>query len=526
MAPHISRPTSHQITHRHELTRLNHNHQNDPPPPEFGPPPATRPVAPHHASRNHHPPPTETRPLTAAPTGPLRILIPLVVAAGFLMEQLDATIITTAIPDMALSLHETPLRLNVAITSYVLSLAIFIPISGWIADRFGMRNVICAAFLLFTAGSALCAMATSLPALVAMRILQGLGGAMMNPVGRLILFRSFPKTELIRAMSWVAIPSMIGPTIGPLLGGVITTYANWRWIFLVNIPFGLIAVAIAWRAIPNQRGAKPSRFDLPGFLIVGAALVLLQAVLETAGRGTVPWEIETLLLAAGAALMAVFAWYAKRRAAPVLDLSLFRIRTFSIGSLAGGISRIGINAPPFLLPLLFQIGFGLSPIESGSLTFVISIAAVVIRPVTARLLRWLGFRRLLLLNSFCCTAIIATFALFNAATPHLVLIAAMMTFGIIRNTQFNSIQLLSYVDIPTPRLSQATSLGSVIQQLTMGLGVSLSAAILGLLATSNARPTVAEFHQVFLLIALLPLAALPGFLRLRPHDGAEVSGRR
>ena len=460
------------------------------------------------------------------PAAATRILLPLVVAAGFLMEQLDATIITTAIPDIAISLGETPLRLNLAITSYVISLAIFIPISGWIADRFGMRNVICAAFALFTLGSTLCGLATDLPTLVAFRILQGLGGAMMNPVGRLILFRSFPKSDLIRAMSYVAIPSMLGPTLGPVLGGVITTYANWRWIFLVNIPFGLIAIAIAWRTVSNARGAAPSRFDLPGFILVGVGLMLLQAVLETAGRGEVGWFVQAAMLATGAGLLAVFVWYGRRRAAPVLDLGLFRIRTFRIGSLAGGLSRIGINAPPFLLPLLFQLGFGLSPITSGSLTFVISIAAVVVRPVTARLLRMFGFRRLLLVNSVLSAAGIAIFATFDATTSHITLVVAMMLFGVVRNTQFNSIQLLSYVDIPAARLSQATSLGSVVQQLTMGLGVSLSAGVLGMLATADSRPTVPEFQTVFLLIALLPLLAIPGFWSLRPTDGAEVSGRR
>ena len=464
-------------------------------------------------------------PVTASPAGPIRFLIPLVVAAGFLMEQLDQTIITTAIPDMAASLHETPLRLNLAITSYVLSLAIFIPISGWIADRFGMRNVICAAFALFTAGSMLCGLASSLPMLVAFRILQGLGGAMMNPVGRLILFRSFPKSELIRAMSYVAIPSMLGPTIGPLLGGVLTTYATWRWIFLVNIPFGLLAIAIAWRIVPNQRGA-PARFDLPGFILVGIGLVLLQIVLETAGRGQFPWFLQAIVLLIGAALLAVFVWYARRRPAPVLDLGLFGIRTFRIGSLAGGLSRIGINAPPLLLPLLFQIGFGLSPVASGSLTFVISIAAIFIRPLTARMLRALGFKQLLLLNSVLSAAIIAAFATFDAATPHLVLVAVMMAFGVVRTTQFNSIQLLSYVDVPGPRLSQATSLGSVVQQLTMGLGVSLSAALLGVLATGNATPTVFQFQEVFLAIALLPVLGIPGFIALRKNDGAEVSGKK
>lgn len=462
--------------------------------------------------------------MTASAPGVRRILLPLAIAAGFLMEQLDATIITTAIPDMAVSLGETPLRLNLAITSYVLSLAIFIPISGWVADRFGTRQVICGAFLLFTLGSALCGTATSLPELVAMRALQGLGGAMMNPVGRLILFRSFPKGELVRAMSYVAMPSMLGPTLGPLLGGVITSTWSWRWIFLVNLPFGLIAIAIAWISVENAPVRRPPPFDLPGFLMVGAGLVALQIVLETAGRGEVGWSAELAIALAGLSALGLFGWYARRREAPVLDASLFAIRTFRVGSLSGGLSRIGINVPPFLLPLMFQIGFGLSPLQSGSLTFVISIAAVAVRPMTARLLRLLGFRRLLLVNSVVSAAMIACFALFDAGTSHAVMILVMMLFGIVRTTQFNSVQMLSYVDVPPQRLSQATSLGSVVQQLTMGLGVSLSAATLGIL-TAGGTPGVRQFQIVFLLTALLPLVAIPGFLSLHRADGAAVSGR-
>ncbi len=455
-----------------------------------------------------------------------RYLVPLVVAAGFLMEQLDATIITTAIPQMAASLGETPLRLNLAITSYVLSLAIFIPISGWVADRFGTRNVICAAYVLFTTGSVLCASATNLETLVAMRVLQGLGGAMMNPVGRLILFRSFPKAELVRAMTYVSVPAMLGPTVGPLLGGVITSYANWRWIFLVNVPFGLLAIAIAWTSIPNERGPVPRRFDLPGFLLVGLGLVMLQAVLETAGRATVPLGVQLGMAGVGVVVLAIYAWFSRRRAAPVLDLSLFAIRTFRVGSLAGGISRVGINAPPFLLPLMFQVGFGLSAVVSGSLTFVISLAAIIMRPLTSRLLRLMGFKTLLLTNSLLATGLIASFSLFDPATPHWVLIAALMAFGIVRNVQFNTVQILSYVDIPGPRLSTATSLGSVVQQLTMGLGVSVSAAVLGWLASGSGTPTVGEFQHVFLLIAILPLVAIPGLSTLRPQDGEEVSRSR
>ena len=455
-----------------------------------------------------------------------RWLIPLVVAFGFLMEQLDSTIITVAIPNMAASLHETPVRLSLAITSYLLSLAVFIPISGWIADRFGARSVICAAFAVFTMASAVCGLATNLPMLVAMRVLQGVGGAMMTPVGRLILLRSFPRAQLVRAMSYVSIPSLIGPTLGPIVGGLITTYASWRWIFYVNIPFGVLAILVASRAVENVRGAAPTRFDTPGFLMCGAALALLQFFLETVGRGAVGPGLQVAAVAVGVGCMVLYLRYARRRDNPVLDLTLFRMRTFRIGSLAGGLCRIGISAPSFLLPLLLQLGFGLSPIQSGSLTFATSLGAAPIRLVSTVALRRFGFGRLLVGNSVVCAAAIAGLATLSRNTPHWLIFLAILGMGLVRSVQFNGVQMLSYSEMPQARLSRATSLGSVVQQLTMGLGVSISAALLGVLAGPGHVPSVPQFRAVFVLIALLPLAAMPGFLTLRPEDGAEVSGHR
>ena len=311
-----------------------------------------------------------------APEDRRRWLIPLVVAFGFLMEGLDSTIITVAIPNIAASLHETALRLSLAITSYLLSLAVFIPISGWIADRFGARSVICAAFAVFTIASALCGLSVNLPMLVAMRVLQGVGGAMMNPVGRLILLRAFPRDQLVRAISYSSMPSLIGPTLGPILGGVITSYASWRWIFYVNIPFGILAILVSFRVVENLRGSTASRFDLPGFLICGAALSSLQFVLETVGRGAVDRGLQTAMFGVGIVCLLAYWRHAGRCSNPVLDLTLFGIRTFRVGVLAGGLCRIGIGAPSFLLPLLLQLGFGLSPIQSGSLTFATSLGAV------------------------------------------------------------------------------------------------------------------------------------------------------
>ncbi len=470
-------------------------------------------------------PSLEVPPVLANPR--LKLLIPLVVAFGFLMEQLDSTIITTAIPQMAHSLHETPVRLSLAITSYVLSLAVFIPISGWITDRYGARNVICLAFAVFTISSAICGLATTLPMLVAMRVLQGVGGAMMTPVGRLILLRSFPKDQLVTAMSYVSVPSLVGPTLGPLLGGFLTTYASWRWIFYVNIPFGIAAILVSWYAVANLRGeAERTRFDTTGFVICGLGLALLQLFLETVGRGEISSVEEALLFGIAVLILIAYGWHARRLLHPVLDLTLFRIRTFRIGSIAGGLSRTGVNAPPFLLPLLFQVGFGMSAIQSGSLTFATALGAIAIRMVSAKVLRRFGFARVLIANSMICSVWIASFALLTPSTPRWLILLTIAGFGVARGTQFNACQMLSYAEMPPKMLSRSTSLGSVVQQLSMGFGVSFSAAMLGVLVPPGMTPSITDFRHVFLLIALLPLLAMPGFFGLSPGDGAEVSGHR
>ena len=458
----------------------------------------------------------------------LRLLIPLVVAFAFFLEQLDSTIITTAVPDMARGLGETPLRLNLALTGYLLSLAVFIPVSGWIADRYGMRRTFCAAIALFTIGSAVCGMSADLTMLVASRVLQGLGGAMMTPVGRLILLRSFARKDLVTAMTYVSIPAVLGPTLGPLAGGFITTIASWRWIFYVNIPFGALGIVLAWRFVRDVPAPRPPPFDVPGFLIVGVGMVLFQAAVELLGHPLLPWPEVAGLFALAAVVMLGYARYASRHANAALDLGQLRVRSFCISLWAGGLCRVGLNAVPFLLPLMLQLGFGLSPLQSGSLTFVSALGTLVIRPVTAILLRRLGFDRLLIGNAIVAAAVIGGFSLIAAHTSHLVILGYVLVFGIVRNTQFNAVQTLTYADIPRPDLSRATSLGGVMQQLMMGLGVSVSAAMLGVVAGPSEGPSqtlsVLDFHHVFLFLALVPLLALPGFLTLRPTDGARVSG--
>ncbi len=456
----------------------------------------------------------------------LRILIPMVVAIAFLMEQLDSTIITTAIPDMARSLATTPVRMNLAVTAYVLALAVFIPLSGWFADRFGARRIFMVALGLFTAGSVLCGLAQNFAMLVATRVLQGIGGAMMTPVGRLILLRSFPRRELVTAMTYMTLPAIIGPVVGPLLGGFFTTYSSWRWIFYVNVPFGLTGILLAMRFMEEVPGDRAVNFDFAGFAIFGCAVGMLQFAMEMTGRQTLSGVWILTLFAAAAALLIAFGRYARRVAMPVVDLTLFRQRSFAIGTIAGGLCRIGMNGSPYLVPLMLQVGFGLSPIASGSITFLGSAGAILIRLFIAALLRVFGFRRVLGVSAVIAAVGVAGYALITSHTPHWLIAAYVIGFGLVRSTQYMSSNTLSYAEVPHSQLSHATSLGGLIQQLTVSFGVSLAALLLSVVSAHGKPLTPARFHAVFLIMAVLPLLAVPGFLRLRPEDGAQVSGHR
>ena len=473
--------------------------------------------------------PADSRPepiYAATRSRKLRLLIPLVVAFAFLMEQLDSTIVTTAIPDMARSLSVAPLQLNLAITAYVLSIAVFMPVSGWIADRFGARRVFAAALIIFTAASALCGLSNNLIELVATRALQGFGGAMMTPVGRLVLIRAFPRNQLVTAMTYMTIPAVIGPTIGPVLGGFLTTYASWRWVFYVNIPIGVAGVLLALRFVEDARLEEPPQFDVIGFLLCGIGLGLLQFGMENVGHAIVPRPLALGLTLLGLAMLAVYVVHARRTPDAAMDLSLFKLRTFRISTLSGGLSRIGVNTVPFMLPLLFQIGFGLSPVQSGSLTFVASVGTLLVRPISSRLMRQFGYRMLLAVNGVICTVMIASFSLVEPTTPHWLVFLMVLLFGIVRSTQFMTTNTLTYSDMPAAKLSRATSLGGVIQQLTVSFGVSIAAALLGVIAGPGRLPDVADFHSAFLLVALITLVSSPGFLWLRPEDGSDVSGFR
>jgi EmrB/QacA subfamily drug resistance transporter len=439
------------------------------------------------------------------------------------MEGLDSTMIAVAIPDMARGLGEAPLRLNLVITTYLLSLAVFIPVSGWIADRLGTRIVFCVAISIFAVGSALCGLSSNLPMLLAMRVLQGFGGAMMTPVGRLILLRSFPRSGLVSAMNWMTIPAMIGPTVGPIVGGFLTTYFSWRAIFYLNLPIGIAGVVLALWLIEDFQAPAPTRFDLRGFFIAGLGLALLELAIENVGHPMIPRPLGALFFPAAFVILLLYRRHARRRQDPILDLTLLRIRTFRIGTVIGGVCRMGLDAVPFLLPLLFQVGFGMSPLQSGLLSFSSSLGAMLVRTVSGPFLRFFGFRRLLAGTACLAAAVTAGCGLLRPETPAWLIVFLVLLSGCIRSIQYLGLNTISYADVPGTVLSKSTSVGGVAQQLARGFGIAIGAALLALIAGPH-TVTIDNFRLAFFLIALLPLASALGFLRLSPLDGAEVSG--
>ncbi len=456
------------------------------------------------------------------------VVVPLVVACALFMENLDSTVIATALPSIARSLNENPLHLNMAITSYLLSLAIFIPISGWMADRFGARTVFRMAIVVFMAGSIACGVAGSLAELVAARILQGIGGSMMTPVGRLILLRSIPKSGLVRAMSYLTVPALIGPVIGPPLGGLIVTYAHWRWIFFINIPIGLIGILMVTLLIDNVREEATPPLDLRGFVLIGLGLAGLIFGFETVGREVLPLNVTLALLIGGALCTALYLWHSMRAKAPILDLGLLRIPTFRAAVLGGLMFRMGLGALPFLLPLMLQLGFGLTALQSGLLTFASAAGAMTMKFSAGPIIRAFGFRPVLVGNAVISGFFLMGYALFRPDTPHAVIFLALLAGGFFRSLQFTAINTLSYADVPAPRMSKATSFASMMQQLSLSMGVAIGAMLLHVTLSLRGGSAIAaqDFIPAFLSIGALCLASFAVFLPLARDAGAEVSGHR
>jgi len=456
------------------------------------------------------------------------VLIPLIVASALFMENLDATVITTALPAIARSLNEDPLRLSLAVTAYLLSLAVFIPLSGWVADRYGARRVFRSAIVVFTCGSMLCGMALDMPELVAARIVQGIGGAMMVPVGRLVLLRNVPKSELVTAISYLTVPALLAPLIGAPLGGLIATYASWRWIFYINLPIGMLGYWLVSRYIAEVREAEPRQLDLRGWGLLGAGLAGLVFGFETLGKAVLPPVLVAGLLGAGALLVGAYVLYSRGRAHAILDLSLLRIPTFAVVISAGSLFRIGIGASSLLMPLLFQLGFGLTPFSSGVLTLSGTIGAILMKLLAQPIVRRFGFRPLLIVNSLIGGGFLLAFGLLQPQSPHALIVTLMLGIGFFSSLQFTCLNAIAYADISESRMSQATSFSSTAQQLSLSVGVGLAAQLLHLRLLLRHQLTLLppDFTWTFgVLAAITALSALL-YLRLAPNAGGSVSGRQ
>ncbi|WP_336292254.1 MFS transporter [Cronobacter dublinensis] len=455
----------------------------------------------------------------------------LLVAGAFFMEFLDGTVIATALPTMAQTFGVDAVALNIGISAYLLTLAVLIPASGWIADRFGARRVFTVALGIFTGASVLCGLADSLETFVLMRVLQGAGGALMVPVGRLAVLRVTPKHQLITAIATLTWPALVAPIIGPPLGGFITSYASWRWIFFINLPAGLLAMALAWRIIPDNHDDARRPFDTPGFIATALAMVALVCAMEMlAARDSNGLLTSALLLAGGGALIYALRHF-RRAPFPMIRLDALAVPTFRVTMYGGSLFRTSISAVPFLLPLLFQVGFGMDAFHSGLLVLAVFAGNLTIKPATTPLIHWLGFKKLLLINGLLNVLALLACALLTPQTPVWLILLVLFLGGVFRSIQFTGVSTLAFADVPAGEMSYANTLFSTATQLAVGLGVTLGAIGIRLgEVISEAFFTTAvpglSFRLAFVMMALLSLAGMADTLRLAAHAGSSVSGKQ
>ena len=475
----------------------------------------------------HMPPSSPSQTLI---TPEVRRVLPWLVAVALFMEHLDATILNIAVPTMAASLGVEPLSLKSVVTSYMLSLAVFIPASGWIADRFGSKRVFLAAVALFMFGSLLCGMAMNEQWLVAARILQGMGGALMTPVGRLVLVRSFPRSELIRTMNFVIIPALMGPLLGPFVGGLIVHWLHWRVIFFINLPFGLAGLWYAWRYMPSFRDDEIASFDWRGFVLFASGAALLSYVLEVFGEHSLSQDSTGTLLALAIACLLAYGWHARHAAAPILALVLFRLRTFRIAVAGGFFTRLGIGGMPFLLPLLYQIGLGFSPWQAGLLMMPQAMAAILMKLLSNQVLSRWGHRRVLIFNTVCFGCTVASFSLVGPGTPVGFILALSLAQGFFASLQFTSMNSLVYAEVSDQDASKANSIAITAQQMSLSFGVAV-VSLISAWYLGNVDQTIPSFvlpalHKAFLTMGGLTVLSSLTFIGLHKHDGDNVSNRR
>jgi EmrB/QacA subfamily drug resistance transporter len=454
-------------------------------------------------------------------------LLPWLIAVAFFMESLDTTILNTGVPTIAAALHVAPLSMKSVLASYTLSLAVFIPISGWMADRFGTRRVFASAIGIFTLGSFLCGISSNIHVLVAFRILQGCGGAMMVPVGRLTMVRTFAKSELVRAMSFVAIPGLIGPMLGPIAGGLIVGYFHWRLIFFVNIPIGLIGLYLVYLHLPDYREAHTDPLDVVGLILFGSGVALLSYVLEVFGEHTLNMREILGLLALSLALLAGYGFHATKTAHPMLRLMLFRIRTFRAAVSGSFITRLGIGGIPFLFPLLYQVGLGFTPIQSGLLMMPQALAAMSLKMTMPRILARFGYRAVLVSNTVIIGLLIVLFSTIGLNTPVWLIVLMVFCYGFFTSLQYTSMNTLVYADISEEQASSASSIASTIQQMAISFGVASASLVTAFFLPDRFRSNPAEFihgiHRAFYVLGGMTVLSTIVFRELKRGDGDAVS---
>lgn len=459
------------------------------------------------------------------------ITVSLIVAIAFFMQNLDTTAVNTSIPAMARSFGTDVVHLSAGVTSYLIALAIFIPVSGWIADRFGTRRVFCSAIVLFIISSMLCGLSQTLTQFVIFRIMQGMAGAMMTPVGRLAVLKATPKENLVTAIAYITWPGLVAPILGPLVGGYLTTYWSWHWIFYLNVPLSIICIALAWHFIPEE---KPSdepkkRFDAVGFVLSGLALAGFMYGVELLSRSEVSYYISLIVVLISLGLLYFNIRYSRHISNPLIDYSVVRIPTYRVTIFTGSISRMVIGVAPYLVPLMFQEGFGLSPFESGLLFLATMAGNLCMKPMTVWVMRHFNFKSVLIVNGFMVVVFTLLTAFLLPTTPTILIVAVMFLSGMFRSMQFSSITTLAFADIPQPRMTAANTLYSTVQQMSTGMGIAMGAVFLRfshMINGSTGNYTVPDFKLSFIFVAILGFISLYGYTKLSTDAGDIVRGKK
>lgn len=465
--------------------------------------------------------------LSSASPPPLMRLTPLILAVALFMENMDSTVIATSLPAIAADIGAEPISLKLALTAYFVALAIFIPISGWMADRFGARNVFRIAIGVFVVGSMACAFSYSLETFVASRFLQGVGGSMMTPIARLVLVRATPRNELVAAMAWLTVPALMGPLTGPPVGGFLTTYLSWHWIFWINVPIGIAGIVAVTIFLPKIETRTPRPVDFPGFVLAGVAFSGIMFGLSVISLPALPAVVGYTAVAAGAIALFLYWRHSQRAQYPLLDPRLFRHRMFRSAIIGSSLFRIGVGATPFLLPLMLQLAFGLTPFESGMITFIGALGAMTSKIVAEKVFAAGGFPRVLMVASIGGCLLLAVIGFFDQTTPRPYLYIVLLVMGLLRSIFFTGVNALGYADIGEEEASQATAITAVTQQLSIAFGVAVAGAVLEISSSvTGGELGLVDFHVAWYVVAGISLLSAIPFLRLPADAGSDVSGHR